>query len=151
MATAITTMKYASRPDLASRLAASMLPVALRLKGGIDLVVPVPLFPSRLAERGYNQSALLAHPIARAIGATFAPRTLMRIRDTPRQAELDRHERLRNTSDAFRLRRASSVSGRRVLLVDDVRTTGATLDACTHALVNGDAAEVRWLVLARRT
>jgi ComF family protein len=151
VATAISRLKYAGRADLAKALAASMIPTAQVFAGAIDLVVPVPLFRSRLVQRGYNQSALLARPIARAIRARFAPEALMRIRDTRTQAELDRRSRLLNAAQAFQQNRSVSVRRARVLLVDDVRTTGATLRACSEALTAEGASEVRWLVLARRT
>lgn len=95
------------------------------------LVVPVPLHPSRLADRGFSQSALIASRIAHRLGAPRKPRALARVRDTPQQASLDRADRLANLSGAFLVRRPEHVRARDVLLIDDVRTTGAALDACT--------------------
>ncbi len=147
---AVVRLKYGGRPDLGPRLGRSMLRAAEPFSGAIDLVIPVPLHPRRLAERGYNQAALLAAPIARTLETTFAPRALERSRDTPRQALLDRGERLENVAGAFSVRASAPVRGARVLLIDDVRTTGATIAECAHALASSGAASVVALVLARR-
>ena len=150
VAQAITRMKYEARPDLARPLGdllwRALAPHAGALRGA--LVVPVPLHASRLAERGFNQSALVARRLARGLGAPFLPRALARLRDTPRQALLDREARLRNVARSFRLRDPARVRGRHVLLVDDVRTTGATLEACARALREGGAARVTPAVVA---
>jgi ComF family protein len=150
IATAITRLKYEDRADLAPPLALTMLETARRVRGQIDLVIPVPLHPRRLADRGYNQAALLGAPIARALDAMFAPRGLRRVRDTPRQASLDRAARLVNVESAFEARDRARVNGKRILVVDDVRTTGATLEGCAVALHEVGASSVVALVLARR-
>lgn len=148
--TAITRLKYEGRADLGPRLGRAMAVRAAALHGRVDVVVPVPLHPRRLAVRGYNQAALLAAPVARSLGATFAPRALERTRDTPRQALLARAARLENLDHAFAVAAPDLLANARVLLVDDVRTTGATLDACATALERSGAARVEALVLARR-
>ena len=152
VATAIARFKYAARSDLAVRFAEVMAggAAAQAAKGNLELVVPVPLHPRRLVERGYDQAALLAMPIARRWGVRCAPRALVRTRPTPPQASLDRAARSANVADAFRCAMPEKVRGRRVLLVDDVRTTGATLAACADALRRAGAPEVRTLVLASR-
>jgi ComF family protein len=150
VARAVIAFKYDRRPELARPLA-SLLRRGLPALAGYapDVVVPVPLHQNRLIERGFNQSALLAGPAAHALSARFAPRALVRTRDTPRQMELSRAERLANVEEAFAAREPWVHAGARVLLVDDVRTTGATLDACARALRKGGAREVRTIVVAR--
>lgn len=149
IATAIARLKYEDRADLAPRLARAMDPVARSFEGAVDVVVPVPLHPRRLAERGYNQAALLATPIAHRLGVSSKAGALARVRDTPRQVDMDRERRRTNVAGAFAARERL-VRGARVLLVDDVRTTGATLDGCARALHEVGARDVRALVLARR-
>ncbi len=150
VAAAIVRMKYASRPDLARPLGdllwRSVEPRAAAWRGA--LVVPVPLHPVRLAERGFNQSALLAARVVGRLDGRFEPRGLVRTRETPRQTTLDRAARATNVAGAFRARDASVVRGRAVLLVDDVATTGATLDACARALLDAGAASVGRAVVA---
>jgi len=155
VAQAIQRMKYESRPDLTRplgdllwrELAARWPAEGPRLRG--VLVVPVPLHPSRLAERGFNQSALLARRVAHHLGVPFAPLALARARDTPKQATLDREARLANVAGAFRVRQAAQVRDRAVLLVDDVSTTGATLEACSSVLLAAGSTAVLTAVLAR--
>jgi ComF family protein len=151
IAEAITRFKYGARPDLARPLADLLWrAVAARAERLLECaVVSVPLHPARLAERGFNQSALLARPVARRLGAPFLPLALARVRDTPRQASLGREDRLGNVRDAFAVRQPISLCGRPVLLVDDVRTTGATLAACTQAALEVGAGPVTTVVLAR--
>ncbi len=148
---AIVRLKYERRPDLARPLGdllwRSLEPRRETLLGSV--VVPVPLHASRLAARGFNQSVLLAQRVARGLRAPLWPLALRRLRDTPRQAALDRQARVANVASAFATRRGERIRGRHVLLVDDVRTTGATLAACELALREAGAAEVHWAVVAQ--
>lgn len=129
-----------------SRLLARHCPVDL---DGYDLVVPVPLHVSRLRWRGFNQALLLARRLVRGRRPGVDPFVLERTRPTLPQVELDEVERRRNVAHAFHVRRPAAVQGRRVLLVDDVYTTGSTVKECSHALRRAGAAEVDVLVLAR--
>ncbi len=113
------------------------------------LVVPVPLHWVRRFQRGYNQSAAIARGVAAGLSLQFA-QPLRRARATPRQMARSASGRAENVRDAFRLRAGAVVRGERVLLVDDVLTTGATADACARALVAGGAAQVRVAVVAHR-
>ena len=114
-----------------------------------DLLVAVPLYARRQRLRGYNQSALLARELSRLCGLPLAGRGLARRRNTPPQARsVDAEARKRNVADAFIADRRR-VEGKRVLLIDDVMTTGATLDACARALRQAGAASVWAVTFAR--
>ena len=125
-----------------SRAGAELVPLA-------DVVVPVPLHPRRLIGRRYNQSLLLARAVARLGRLPVIPDALRRLRNTPSQGSLSRGARHRNVQGAFSLRGRAEVVGKSILLIDDVYTTGATVEACTHALKTGGAARVYVLTLAR--
>ena len=134
-------------PDLAD-----LLEGAVRAKldfAAVDAVVPVPLHPHRLRERGFNQSGLLAEALARRLDRRFDGRSLVRVADTPHQARLDEAERRRNLRGAFAVPDGSFVRGRTVLLVDDVMTTGATLSCAARALLDAGAARVWCATVAR--
>jgi ComF family protein len=146
LAAAIVSLKYAGRVDRARPLSHLLLGALGPLRAcPPTLVVPVPLHPRRARERGFNQAALLARPVARALHVRLDP-VLVRCVDTAMQASLDRAERLRNVARAFEA--TASLRGERLLLVDDVRTTGATLEACRVAALAAGAEDVRTLVLA---
>jgi ComF family protein len=151
IARAITRCKYERRPDLARPLG-DLLAGAVEVHGAAfagAVVVPVPLHRARLAERGFNQAALLAARVARRVGAPMLPLLLARDRDTSQQARLDRRARMENMTGAFRVREPERVRGRAVLLVDDVCTTGATLGACSRVLLEAHASSVARAVVAR--
>lgn len=114
-----------------------------------DLVVPVPLFHVRRRERGYNQSALLAGELGRRLGCRTDAGTLRRIRPTSTQTNLTAPQRLSNVRNAFQCRRGKRLAGKKVLLVDDVMTTGATVNACAKALKKGGAESVHVITAAR--
>lgn len=148
LADGIRRFKYGDRPDLARPFGRLLLCAARDAGLRADLVVPVPLHPRRLAERGYNQAALLAAHVADGLEASFAPRALCRVRSTAQQAQLPRDRRLENVAGAFRVRAPERVQRRSIALIDDVATTGATLAACRDALLGAGAASVTYLVLA---
>lgn len=114
-----------------------------------DLLMPVPLHWTRLFSRRYNQSALLAYAIERAEGPRVAPDWLIRRRRTPSQGEFGPEARQRNVRGAFALKPGTSVRGLKIVLVDDVLTTGATLEECARVLKRAGAARVDALALAR--
>ncbi len=114
----------------------------------IDCLVPVPLHPARKREREFNQAELLAIPLGK-IWKKPVELILERTQFTETQTHFDRHERMRNLRKVFSLRKGASVEGRRILLVDDVFTTGSTLDECARTLLEAKAAAV-WAVTAAR-
>ncbi len=114
----------------------------------VDVVVPVPLHAERLCERGYNQAALLAREMARQVSLPLDDRTLVRNRATASQVKLNAAQRKDNVRDAF-ICVDERLAGKRVLLIDDVCTTGSTLEACAAALYANGAQQVRALTLAR--
>jgi len=141
-------LKYRGRTALAGPLGGLMAGYWMQHPMPTDIVVPVPLHTARLRERGYNQAALLAREMARRVGLVVDEQTLVRWRVTAPQVELDFRQRRENVRDAFRCS-GDALTGKQVLLVDDVCTTGATLEACAVALYEGGARGVRALTLAR--
>jgi ComF family protein len=115
-----------------------------------DMIVGAPMHVNRLRSRGFNQSVLLAQALAAHAGKPLARKLLLKIRDTPAQAGLHRSERLRNLKGAFAVRKGTPIRGLRILLVDDVLTTGATLEEAAKTLKKAGAARVEGLVLALR-
>lgn len=154
MREAIHALKFGSRPVLATPLGRLLADVATRAlpvppADWADGLVPVPLHPARLAERGFNQAELLAAPCGARWRLPVLSRALIRARATLPQTDLDPAARRLNVRDAFRVSRPAAVLGRRLLLVDDVHTTGATVAAAAHALRQAGAAAVGVLTLAR--
>ncbi len=149
----VTRYKYSDATYMTERFAKWMFEAAKDcLTDHIDFVVPVPLHWRRSWRRGYNQSALLARRIAAFSGAGYAPDMLKRTRHTSPQASLNQRQRRRNVKQAFALhkRYADEVKDAHIMLVDDVMTTGATLEACVASLRQAGAKEVHLLTLARR-
>ena len=144
-------LKYRGRRRVAGRLAEEMLgsPAIRRLLTADAVLVPVPLFPRRRRERGFNQSELLAAELARRTGLRVAADALVRRRDTCAQAGLTAAARRANVEGAFAVRRRARVAGRPVVLVDDVLTTGATARGCARVLRAAGVPEVRVLTVAR--
>lgn len=102
---------------------------------GIDLIVPVPLHPSRQAARGYNQSMVIAHTLGKHLGIPASDTILRRTRNTESQTHKTRTERAANMERAFEVNPQENISGKHIMIVDDVLTTGATIEACANALL----------------
>jgi ComF family protein len=149
--TAIHELKYAQRSHLADSLGSLLASFAQtwigELKG--SLIMPVPLHPRRLRARGFNQSLLLARCVASKTGSQLDFLSLRRTRFTKPQTELSSEERKKNVRKAFEVVKPEAVKGRTIVLVDDVATTGSTLNECAKALKRAGADAVLCLVLAR--
>ena len=115
----------------------------------IDIVVPVPLYKKRFAERGFNQSASIASVLGNVLQKPIDEKMLIRTRHTPHQAKLDREGRLKNVQDAFVVNHSLETVGKHILLVDDVYTTGATMQACAKAFKDAGALRVSGCTFAR--
>jgi len=147
--TLVHAFKFRGQSSLAKTLAARLAAAYGGHGLEVDVLVPVPLSAARKRGRGYNQAALLAHELSREIGVPVVG-TLRKTRNAPPQTQsATAEERRSNVIGAFGVERPDEVAGRRVLLIDDVATTGATLNACAAELLEAGAGEVSGLTLAR--
>ncbi len=142
-------LKHADRTDVAGALGRWMMRFGGEIVVEAELLVPVPLHWTRLLHRRYNQAALLAHSIHAAGGPPVAVDSLMRRRSTSSQGHLGPLARERNVRSAFAVRQRQKIAGKRVVLVDDVITTGATVEECARVLKRAGAVTVGVLTLAR--
>jgi competence protein ComFC len=146
---AILVLKFEDIQPLGVFFARLLADLATREGFQADVVVPVPLHRQRERERGYNQAALIAKPLAKLLGLPYKSVLLTRIRPRPNKQILSLEERWKSVRGAFATRPGSHIDNQRVLLVDDVLTTGATLDSCAKALRAGGAKSVLGLTVAR--
>ena len=140
-------LKYRHRLSMASFFGAALAARAQDFGAQADLILPMPLHPRRLAERGFNQAVELARPLARVRGLPLGLAVVSKLRDIPAQAGLDREARLRNPRGVFEC--DMSLHGQRVIVVDDVMTTGATLGELARTLKRQGASWVGNVVVAR--
>jgi ComF family protein len=149
--TLVHALKYGDRLDLAPTMGGWMARAGRELLVDADALVPVPLHWRRLWARRFNQSALLAKAISQASGVPIAETALKRVKATAQQVGLSQSERAENVQGAFRTppEGKAEVVGRRLVLIDDVLTSGATADACARALLRGGAKSVDVVVFAR--
>jgi ComF family protein len=149
--TLVHALKYQDRTDLAPAMGRWMARAGHELIKGADALIPVPLHWRRGWSRRYNQSGALARVIADQTGTNLVSEALRRIRPTQQQIGLSRTQRASNVQGAFAVAadRQSAIQGRRFVLIDDVLTSGATVDACARALLRAKAASVDVLVFAR--
>jgi ComF family protein len=149
--TLVHALKYGDRLDLAPAMGRWMARAGHELLAQADAIVPVPLHWRRQWARRFNQAALLGEIVAKTCGVAVVHGALRRVKATPQQVGLGKAERALNVQGAFRVpaERRAEVAGRRLILVDDVLTSGATVDAAARALLRAGAAEVDVLVFAR--
>lgn len=145
--TAIHALKYQGVRQLAPILAARLAEAVAQSDFQAQAIVALPLHSERLAQRGYNQAALLAEALATRLRLPYLPDAAQRVRNTAPQVGLNRQERAANVADAF-LAEPERVRGLRLLLVDDVITTGATMRACAEALQQAGATAICGLSVA---
>ena len=143
-------LKYRDRTEAGLFMARLMARAGAPILNGADFIVPVPLHRWRLWQRRFNQAAYLAQEIARLSRREFRPEVLVRSRATPQQVGLSAKERRKNVKGAFAVpfEGRAKIAGKTIVLVDDVRTTGSTLRACTAALREADVAKVYVLSFA---
>jgi len=145
---AIHSLKYRRNVALGDALARHMTRFAERLDWPVDVITVVPSGKQRLADRGYNQVALIAKPLASLWNKRYSPKILKRTRETRTQVGLSPAQRKQNVAGAFHAE-AGLISGKNVLVVDDVATSGATLVSCADALLKAGARQVYALTVAR--
>ena len=147
----VLTFKYGDRLDLAPMMGRWMARAGTELLADADALVPVPLHWRRLWARRFNQSAALARAVAALCGVPVCDEALKRVRATPQQVGLSKTERAGNVQGAFRVsaEQKAYIAGKRVVLIDDVLTSGATVDTCARVLLRAGAAHVDVLVFAR--
>lgn len=148
---AIVLLKYDEITRLGDWFAARLAEIVLEASGDwpVDLVVPVPLHIHRRRERGCNQAELIARPLAKRLNLKFAPSALTRTKPRPPQLLLSRTEHWQSVRGAYAISPGAKVDNLRILLVDDVLTTGATLDACSRVLKRAGASSVIGITVAR--
>lgn len=147
----VLSFKHGGRTEGLSSFAAQMRRAGRDILDGADYLVPVPLHPSRLVRRRYNQAALLARALGKITNAQFDPDVLMRTKRTDSQGRFNARQRAENVRGAFSLRGKAKlrIQGAHIVLIDDVLTTGATLESCARTLKQAGAARVDGLCLAR--
>ena len=134
--------KYGKDKSIAKAIIPILCDKFLEIEETIDLIMPVPLSRERMGERGFNQAEILARGISEKFSVPLSSSNLIRNRNTPTQTSLDRDERKENLKDAFSLKDAGEVKGKIVLIIDDLTTSGATMDEITKILKKNGATAV---------
>ena len=145
----IMNLKYNNKKYLGEIFTAFLVQKYLELNISADVVIPIPLHPNRLKERGYNQAEIIAKPLSEKLNIPLALNAIERVRDTPKQSLSKSFEdRALNIKDAFKVISKNEVKDKVVLLIDDVYTTGSTLSECAKVLLKAKAKEVYCLTVA---
>ena len=145
---ALHTLKYRRNVGIGDSLAQQLAEFVRSLDWNIDLLIPVPLGKRRLKERGYNQVGLVAQPLAYEVGLQYAPNALWKSRETRSQVGLSISQRKKNVQNVYQAN-SEIVKRKSVLLMDDVATTGSTIQSCTGTLLSAGAQVVYALTIAR--
>jgi len=145
---ALHTIKYGGNIGLGDMIALQMTDYFHLLQWPVQAIIPVPLGKNRLKERGYNQTALVARPLAHEVGMEYIPQALRKTRETRSQVGLTASQRQENVHNAYQAD-PEIVKRRSILLMDDVATTGSTISACTESLLSAGAQDVYVLTIAR--
>ena len=143
-------LKYRYRPELGAALGVLLVEWLKmnRTFGRADIILPIPIHPQKMEARGYNQAELLAKPLRKYLGIPLKNDIIIRGKITESQSALGKDERFANVKEAFRVADPSAVSGKRILLVDDILTTGATASEASRVLLRAGAMEINVLTLA---
>lgn len=145
---ALISLKYRSNIGIGELLAQPLIEIYTHEKWSVDLVVPIPLSKEHLNQRGYNQAAFIAKPLALKLQIPYQPQSIHRVKETVSQIHLSAAERYTNLHGAFSANPAT-LNGKKVLLIDDVTTTGATMKSCADAARQAGAIEIYGLTVAR--
>jgi len=145
---ALLSLKYNKNMAMGEILSRPLSSLLTQLEWSIDVIIPVPISKQRLAERGYNQAAMLAYPLALHQRMDYLPKALEKVNETTSQVGLSLKERRQNVMGAFRAI-SHFISDKTILLIDDIATTCSTLDSCANALIESGARDVYCLTLAR--
>lgn len=127
-------IKYDNKPDLAFFIGYRMGLEFIPPKPGFEIILPVPLHKKKLKKRGYNQADYFAEGISKSTGIIWSPDIICRVKNNPSQTNKSRIERIKNVEGVFQIKKIDSIVSKKILVVDDVITTGATLSACSEAL-----------------
>lgn len=143
-------LKYKGKKDVGvvmGELAADKMKSSV-LIGDLDIIIPVPIHPKKERIRGYNQSTVFGKSLANGLNLNFRDDVLIKVKNNPSQTGMSRTERIENVTGGFKVNLSEYVSGKKVLLVDDVITTGATLEACCSELLKAGAKEISIVCIA---
>ena len=141
-------MKYRRNMGLGEALAEQMVEFVRSLQWDVDMLIPIPLGKKRLKERGYNQVALVAEPLAHHVGLTYLPQALWKRKDTRSQVGLKHSQRRENVQHAYQAD-PEAVKQKTILIMDDVATTGSTISSSSEALLAAGARDVYAITIAR--
>ena len=147
---ALLTLKYRNNLGLSRIFADYLADIVLDNNWQTDIIIPIPLCKSHMKSRGFNQAEQLAHPLSLILGIPLETRAVKRMKETTSQVDLSREERFKNLEDAF-FGNPAKLKSKRVLLVDDIVTTGATLNSCTEAILAAGGSSVFCITVAQTT